>query len=43
LADLDENADDLMAGVLQLGTQRLPTTDLIDRILADGDWLGVQD
>jgi hypothetical protein len=38
LADLDDEAG-LMAGVLQPGSQRLPTADNIDRILAGGDWL----
>jgi hypothetical protein len=38
LADLDDEAG-LMAGVLRPGTQRLPTADDIDRILAGGDWL----
>jgi len=38
LADLDSEVD-LMAGVLQPGTRRLPTLADVDQVLAGGDWL----
>jgi len=37
LADLD-GEDDLMAGVLQPGSRRLPTPNDIDGVLASSEW-----